>query len=270
MNELVSIIVPCYKQGEYLTDALDSVLAQTYPHWEMVVVNDASPDNTKEIATSFVEKDSRIKLLNLQKNQGLANARNLGIKATTAPFIVPLDSDDYLASDFLEKCLNPFLKDKGIKVVYTDAVYFGARNEFIKRANFSLETLVRQNIFQPCAMYKRIDYLKTKGYRKELFGYEDWDFWHQLINKDEEVYHIHEPLFFYRVKDESMLLALQGNPTLERQVRKRIYLGNRKKIQKIYPALAYYHEKQLFSGDILFKAKYRFQNLWKKWKDWSA
>jgi glycosyltransferase involved in cell wall biosynthesis len=261
MNELVSIIIPCYNQAQYLPDALNSVLAQTYPYWECVVVNDASPDDTAALAKNYGEKDARIRVLNLNKNGGLANARNIGIESAYGTFILPLDADDFLAPEFLQASMIPFQRNRALKVVYTDAIYFEAVNKTIERPDFSIESLSIENVFQPCALFKKADFEMTEGYREELFGYEDWDFWIQLIEDDSEVFHIKQPLFYYRVKNESMLLALQGNPKLESEVRERIYAGNKKKVQRWNPALAYYYEKFRNPGDWQFKLKYRVKNL---------
>jgi glycosyltransferase involved in cell wall biosynthesis len=133
VTPLVSIIIPCYRQAEYLGEALDSVLAQTYPHWEAIVVNDASPDNTKEIAMGYASKDVRITLLNLEQNTGLPNARNSGIKATKGVFILPLDADDKIAPTYLEKSLQVFSENPLVKVVYTDVQCFGIRQDKVQR-----------------------------------------------------------------------------------------------------------------------------------------
>ena len=75
MNPLVSIIVPCYNQAQYLPETLDSVLAQTYPYWECIIVNDGSPDNTEEIAKHYCEKDNRFKYLFKENGEAKINDR---------------------------------------------------------------------------------------------------------------------------------------------------------------------------------------------------
>jgi glycosyltransferase involved in cell wall biosynthesis len=250
-SPLVSIIVPCYKQAEYLPEALDSVLAQTYPHWECVVVDDASPDNTKQVALTYAERDARIFLLDLQQNVGLPGARNAGIKATHGDYILPLDADDKIAPTFLEKLIKAFFDNYELKMVYTDVQHFGDRHDLSCRLDFSLKTLSNQNIVQPIALFKRIDFEKTGGYRINT-GYEDWDFWLQLINEDSEVVHIKEPLTYMRVKANSMIKDIQRKPEIERALRKEIYLKNRKKIQTLNPSLALSYERKLKFPDITF------------------
>ena len=98
---LVSVIIPCYNQAQYLPDALGSVLAQTYPHWECIVVNDGSPDNTEEVAQQWCEKDNRFRYLHKQ-NGGLSSARNAGLDAAKGDYIQFLDADDAIHSEKLE------------------------------------------------------------------------------------------------------------------------------------------------------------------------
>lgn len=93
LNTLVSVIIPCYKQAQYLDEALQSVFNQTYANWECIIVNDGSPDNTAEVANWWLEKDRRFRYL-IQENAGLSSARNSGIDYATGEFILPLDADD--------------------------------------------------------------------------------------------------------------------------------------------------------------------------------
>ena len=81
MKIVVSVIVPCYNQGEFLTEALESVMNQTYNEWECIVINDGSVDNTNEIANEWISRDDRFKYIEID-NGGLSNARNTGIRKT--------------------------------------------------------------------------------------------------------------------------------------------------------------------------------------------
>lgn len=116
-NELVSIITPCYNGAKYISETIDSVLCQTYTDWEMIIVNDGSKDNSAEVISTYVEKDSRIKLIN-QKNGGSANARNHGIRVANGRYIALLDADDIWENNFLEEQLR-FMKEKNALCVYS-------------------------------------------------------------------------------------------------------------------------------------------------------
>ena len=102
---LVSIITPCYNQAQYLSEALDSVLRQTFANWECIIVNDCSSDNTEEVAMSYCNKDARFRYCPLDHNQGLCTARNNGIGMSSGKYILPLDADDIIADCYLEEAV---------------------------------------------------------------------------------------------------------------------------------------------------------------------
>ncbi len=106
---LVSIIVPIYNTAEYLPACLDSIINQTYQNLEIILIDDGSTDNSREIANNYTKKDPRIKLVH-QKNQGLSAARNTGIKNTTGQYITFVDSDDKIESQMIENMLNAIQK----------------------------------------------------------------------------------------------------------------------------------------------------------------
>ena len=99
---LISIIVPVYKVEQYLHRCIDSILAQTYPNLEIILVDDGSPDRSGEICDEYAEKDSRIKVIH-QKNAGVSTARNAGLDICTGEYVAFVDSDDYLESDMIQK-----------------------------------------------------------------------------------------------------------------------------------------------------------------------
>lgn len=92
---MFSVIIPCYNQAVFLSDALESVLGQSYRNWEAIVVNDGSPDDTETIARGYMRKDTRIKYV-YKENGGLSSARNKGIAMALGEFILPLDADDVI------------------------------------------------------------------------------------------------------------------------------------------------------------------------------
>jgi len=102
MKELISVIIPVYRVEAYLNRCVDSVLAQTYTNMEIILVDDGSPDNCPAICDAYAQQDARVKVIH-QENAGLSGARNAGIDIAKGAFLAFVDSDDYLASDFLEK-----------------------------------------------------------------------------------------------------------------------------------------------------------------------
>lgn len=115
---LVSVVVPTYNQAPYLEEAINSARNQTYPHVEIVIVNDGSTDNSAEILKDLAAKDSRIRYFN-QKNQGFAVATNKAIEESKGEYIVHLDSDDVYEPEKIQKQLEMLQKDSTIDLVYT-------------------------------------------------------------------------------------------------------------------------------------------------------
>ena len=112
---LVSIITPCYNGAQYISQTIDSVLAQTYGDWEMIIVDDGSKDNSAQIVRAYMEKDSRIKFLQ-QPNAGSAAARNNGIRNAQGQYIALLDADDLWDPEFLEDQIR-FMTEKNATCV---------------------------------------------------------------------------------------------------------------------------------------------------------
>lgn len=117
-NELISIIVPAFKAAGYIEHTIKSVIAQSYPHWEMLIANDCSPDNTATVAAHWSAQDSRIKLINLARNSGPAGARNAALEAAQGRWLAFLDSDDLWTAQKLELTLR-FAQTKHAALAFT-------------------------------------------------------------------------------------------------------------------------------------------------------
>lgn len=204
---LVSVIIPCYNQAQYLQDALYSVLAQTYKYWECIIVNDGSADNTEEVALDWCNKDSRFKYCK-KVNGGLSSARNLGIINSSGEFILPLDADDKIADTYIEKAVYMLESGFDIGVVTTNQVMsFGAKNGLEGNAREGGTELFigHYNNQVSCSMFRKVVWEACGGYDEKMReGFEDWDFWIRLTDKGLKIATIKEPLFFYRIKEESM------------------------------------------------------------------
>lgn len=129
INPEVSIIVPCYNQAQYLDESLQSIFDQTYSHWECIIVNDGSPDNTAEVARKWIAKDSRF-IYVYKENGGVSSARNLGIKNGKGEFILTLDADDRYEVTFLEKAISVLLKNRNVGIVSSWGTYFIGDKQF--------------------------------------------------------------------------------------------------------------------------------------------
>lgn len=203
-NPKVSIIVPCYKQAQYLPEALQSVLEQTYDNWECIIVNDGSPDNTEEIAQEWVSKDARFIYL-FKENGGLSSARNAGIAIAEGEFILPLDADDRIGKDYTLLAMKVFQEDPDLKLVYCKAEKFGEESGSWNLPVFSLFELARQNMIFCSALYRKEDWSRVDGYDENMiFGLEDWEFWIAILKNGGEVKCLDEVEFYYRISENSM------------------------------------------------------------------
>ena len=205
---LISVVVPCYNQAQYLDECLQSVLDQTYTDWECIIVNDGSPDNTEDVAKKWVEKDTRFIYLS-KENGGLSSARNAGIEIAKGEWILPLDADDKIGNQYLELAEKEFEKD--YTVIYCEAELFG--NEIGKwhLPEFSLENLAKKNCIFCSAFYKKEDWKKVNGYDiNMIYGLEDYEFWISLLKNKNTVKKLPQTLFYYRVKENSMLTSLKS------------------------------------------------------------
>lgn len=210
-NSIVSIIVPCYNQAQYLPEALQSVLNQTYIDWECIIVNDGSPDDTYRVAKEWLIKDSRFKYI-YKENGGLSSARNAGIEIAIGTYILPLDADDKIGRDYLKLAATAFEHKADLKLVYCNAEKFDLVNELWHLKPFSLSEIATENMIFCSAMFKKKDWQLCGGYDETLiYGLEDWEFWITLLKNGGEVEKLDEVCFYYRIKDNSMMLNLNSN-----------------------------------------------------------
>lgn len=147
MEELVSIITPTYNCARYIKETIHSVLNQTYRNWELIIVDDASKDNTEEIVKEF--QDERIIYIKLSQNSGAAVARNRGIKEARGKFIAFLDSDDLWKKEKLEKQVK-FMKDNNYHFSYTNYVEIDEDDKLLGRKITGPKKITKTGMFNYC------------------------------------------------------------------------------------------------------------------------
>ena len=152
-NPFFSIIIPCYNCAEYLPECLSSLLAQDYTQWEAIVVNDASTDNSHDVASRFASQDSRIRLLDKENNEGLHLARKSGTALSTGEYILFLDSDDAFAEGTLDKIQSeiqkytPDILRFGLLCKEQNGMSSHAARDFETWANANSSAPIRNNCF---------------------------------------------------------------------------------------------------------------------------
>lgn len=159
---LISVLIPVYNGERYIKEAINSVLKQTYQNFEIIIINDASTDNTEKIANLFVKKDQRIKLINHQKNKYRSGALNTGLKYANGSYISFLDADDIYLPDKLKKQLLFLEKNKDIDMVYSDFEVITREGKIIFRKSI-IFTIDPKKILLSVAKKQKVD--ATPSYR---------------------------------------------------------------------------------------------------------
>lgn len=201
---LVSVVIPCYNQGEYIDEAVDSILNQTYTNIEIIIVNDGSTD---EYTNRKLASYNKPKTYVLNKENGhLSSARNYGIEHAKGDYILLLDADDMFKETFIEKGMKILNSRKKVGFVSSYVEYFGARRDIVTtHKSGGVENYILYNNNVACALIRREIWEEVGGFDENMKqGYEDWNFWFAVTKKGWEVYIIEEPLFKYRKKRNTM------------------------------------------------------------------
>ncbi len=200
----VSVVIPCFNQGPYLEEAVDSVLAQTFQDFEILVVDDGSTDpETVRILQNYNRPKTRVIHTT---NQGLAMARNNGIYEALGDYILPLDADDKIGTGYLADAVPILDRHPDMGIVYSEAAYFGIRGGRWDLPEYSLDGILNHNLIFCTALFRRADWEAVGGYNVNMFyGWEDWDFWLSLVRLGRKIYRIPKVHFHYRLREASMV-----------------------------------------------------------------
>lgn len=204
---MVSVIMPAYNSDPFIAEAIRSVQSQSYPYWELMVIDDGSRDKTSEIVKNYSEKDVRIHLFTNQSNKGTAYSRNRGIKEASGRFIAFLDADDQWKPEKLEKQLK-WIKQKDIGACFSS---YDLISEDGKRLNkkitalpvLNFEKLLKANyVGNLTGIY---DLQKIgKVYCPDIPKRQDWALWLEVIKRAGKMEGIKESLALYRLRKDSI------------------------------------------------------------------
>lgn len=206
-NVSVSIIMPVYNAGAMVSESIDSVLAQTYKSWELIIVDDKSNDEiTHSILEHYQEIDSRIRVIYLKENKGPGGARNRGIEAAQGRYIAFCDSDDRWFPDKLEKQM-AFIREKKCCLVYSS--YILCNEDGVNNGIFIAPRIITyggmkrdDKIGFLTAMYDTSLY--GKFYFPPFRNREDWAMLILLLKECRVAYGLKEPLAYYRIRSNSL------------------------------------------------------------------
>ena len=234
---LVSIIIPCYNDWQYVEQSVFSALNQTYTNREIIIVDDGSNEKTKLVLNKL---ESKITKLIIQENKGQSTARNVGIREAKGEYILVLDSDDYFEQTFCEKAIKILSNDKEFKLVSCHAMllYEEGKSSVYKHHGGNIESFLFENNALGSALFKKKDWENCGKYDENMKdGFEDWEFYIRLLKKGGNAYIISEPLYTYRKRTDSTTIKATS---LKYNLQKYIFVKNQELYKQHYSDLVDY------------------------------
>lgn len=251
---LISLIIPVYNVQDYLEECLDSVLLQDYGNFEVVVVNDGSTDNSREILENYERRDSRIRVID-QRNKGLAGARNTGVATACGDYIAFVDSDDYVTPEYLSAmAANAITHDADVSICGRAIDSNGYCVHHV-RSGFSGRPLGPAEAFRALNSYSSFDMsMWGKLFKADLFegiefpegkNSEDQFVCYRLLLKANRAYYEDKPFYVYRHREGSISRGSRVNVfPIEASHEQLRY------IEALYPDLIYAAETSCFFSQV--------------------
>jgi len=227
-SKLVSVIMPVYNGQKYLLEAINSILTQTYFNFEFIIINDGSTDDTSRILSSV--KDPRIMVVNFEKNKGIVEALNHGIRLASGEFIARMDADDIALPIRLSRQVEAFIKHPQWLVCDSDYYLLDGAKKSESKSNWHGDALKLTLIFSTCfchpSVMMRNIFSKTNiAYNKEFKHVEDYKLWTDLAGLG-QFGHIEEPLLLYRMHPKQVSNIYQDTQLQQSKIIRRTYLSN--------------------------------------------
>lgn len=174
---LVSVIVPCFNHGRYLPDCVDSILAQEYPEVEVIVIDDASTEESTLATLAKLNTRKGVTILRQPRNSGPSAARNRGVAAARGRYILPVDADNLLMPGAIASMVEQLqAAGEQIGFIYPNCQYFGTRDDYFQPPSFNLYLLMEGNFCDTCSLIDRAVFDAGIEYPEDIvFGHEDWD-----------------------------------------------------------------------------------------------
>ncbi len=199
MDKLVSVILPVFNGGRFLSEAIDSVFEQNYPQLEIIVIDDGSTDNTKEVVASYGDTISYF----YQENGGPAKARNLGLSKASGSFVAFIDADDIWVKNKLEMQLAQFEKNKSIGVV----IGLTLKARFLNKEELITSSLNRSVIFQlllGSSLIRKAVFEQIGGLDEDLFIGDDTDWFNRVKENRIPIAVLREVVQYYRIHEDNI------------------------------------------------------------------
>ena len=275
MNEKkISIILPVYNGAEYLAESIESVIAQTYANWELIIINDCSTDNTLAIASDYATKDARIKVFSNKENLKLPNALNAGFEHATGVYYTWTSDDNKYMPNALRVMVEIFEKNPDVVMVYANYTIIDSTGKNVGPVNLPEPKFIfLSDVIGACFLYTAAVAKKIGNYDADLFLAEDYDYWIR-VHEVGKILHIKDNMYHYRVHGKSL------TQTIKKQIDEQTYRVLEKNFQYAYTKSLEYglcyeffdhmlgrtskHYQEARKKFLSLNKNYRYHLLWKK------
>lgn len=183
MSDGVSVLMPTFNVDKYLATAIASVLRQSYPHWELLICDDGSKDNTLEVARALAALNPRIRVVANQGNQGVAKTRQRLLEMARGDLVCHVDSDDWIEPHALEVMVAEFAADSELALAYSDCARVNGKGEltsYRESKNFTSPKMCAAMGWNHLGMFRRQVALDEGGYNTQLWTCSDGDLWMKI------------------------------------------------------------------------------------------
>lgn len=215
MNKKVSFIVPIYNASKYLSRSIESILNQSYDNLEIILIDDASTDNSKEIMKKYALEDNRIKPIYSEVNQGVSRTRNMGLKSISGDYVIFMDADDYITKDMVKIMIDKSIKynsdlvDSYHLVIYKNKTFLEhkpLKEDLVLGNKNNVEMLTKASYITG----KLIDVKLLNGllFNEELRRYEDLVFEHELKLRANNYCLVKDVIYYYYQVEGSLINTL--------------------------------------------------------------
>lgn len=209
MNKCISIVLPSYNGEKYLAQSIESILDQTYPYWELIIVNDCSTDNTPKIAEEYAQKDKRIRVTHNKQNAKLPKSLNIGFSQAKGEYYTWTSDDNYYKPAALETLINFLEKHQDIDLVAMDMDVISEQGDLLHIFSHAFEykrntpSLLLNSNIGAAFMYKKSIADRVGEYDTELFCAEDFDYWCRIALTGKIAY-TDDNIYVYRNNRQSL------------------------------------------------------------------
>jgi glycosyltransferase involved in cell wall biosynthesis len=260
---MISVIMPVYNGEKYLRQSIESVIQQTYKDWELIIVNDCSIDNSRNIMQSYADTDSRIRIVDNGSNLKLPMSLNAGFRQAKGKYLTWTSDDNLYKPNALEELSRYLDYNSEIGLVYSDMDFVDVSLNFIKEQSLETDMIYYGDCVGASFMYRREVIDKVGEYEPDMFLVEDYEYWIR-VSKKFKIGHINKNLYIYRVHGNSL------TGTRKKDINKQLYRLRKRHMEYLISNVTGKYKEMLFLEMLTQNTDdYEFLSakFWKKYED---